>query len=751
MSHCGQYSVERMLALEEYVQRVSFLRVAAVCMLTPLAPLSLVIAAASLPLRHVADGFDVNYMFWIRHFFVVAFAVLSNLMQAKAWLSELPFTIWRVLIITIWSAGFAIAFDVLIAKVWIFPVPFMNLLQSPLIILIPAMITILVLGRQALRDVPDSNYRMRRYFMLIAVQGSLITIYPAYHAFFLLVSTSVQPFLMVLLAVANIGIKNVLAACGGHLEDRLPEVIVFTVDVFSALYSALCMRSNNSFKTVAIVVTLNVFDLILALHGMNRRSQVALANRDKSYRRQKLSTKALGVDVPVKPFKQSLGTLFQTTLQLLKMPGQLDPAELRQICLLSCVEHKLSEANLALLAALAARCVYHNERHATGRHSMAERKSRYSSAAMSGPELGVEHFGVALNNTSYFTQRLRAAVRKLKQIPEAGKRFSVLIGTRLSYSLGIQSDSRNRSSPPTALDVDEESVTDSFDSDTRPSDVAGPLTTSSRRQSQQSGPGTPLSSSLKTASHLGDTLSQGDLFSRQGEKGGRSSILLRTESSQHLNLQNGTGSRIQSAQLGLVTGSQRGSRNLIYHLGSSRRLAEFANLSTNVETSLKLRPLLLSGNPVINDILRGTRKQNTVAVNQTLQLLFNNEYLGLIAYAQCITPTIFIVYMTIMIEMPNRTFYLDKHDVEDPNRLAQRYAVVTVFVALQMAILIALHTFVAVRFGVSTLYQVAFVLETHARLVQGKITTWLLFAVSFTLEHYGVDFSFRFDWIFGNN
>lgn len=46
----------------------------------------------------------------------------------------------------------------------------------------------------------------------------------------------------------------------------------------------------------------------------------------------------------------------------------------------------------------------------------------------------------------------------------------------------------------------------------------------------------------------------------------------------------------------------------------------------------------MPGNPVITDVLKETRKQNTVAVNQTLQLLFNNEYLGLIAYAQCITP-----------------------------------------------------------------------------------------------------------------
>ncbi|KAG6617222.1 uncharacterized protein IUM83_02687 [Phytophthora cinnamomi] len=162
---------------------------------------------------------------------------------------------------------------------------------------------------------------------------------------------------------------------------------------------------------------------------------------------------------------------------------------------------------------------------------------------------------------------------------------------------------------------------------------------------------------------------------------------------------------------------------------------------------LKLRTLLMPGKPMINDVLKETRKQNTVAVNQTLQLLFNDEYLGLIAYAQCITPMIYMGYMAIMEEMPNRIFYLSGEDFNHPEGLAQRVTVIAVFVGLQTGILIGLHFFVATRFGVSTLYQVAFVLETHARLVQSKIATWLLFAVSIMLEHYGADFTFRFEWV----
>ncbi|EEY64811.1 uncharacterized protein PITG_15600 [Phytophthora infestans T30-4] len=432
-----------MLALEEYGQRVSPIRVAAVCVLTPLSPLLLVVVVAYLPLRRAAEGPDANYMFWIRHFIVVGCGILSFLMQAKAWLSELPLTTRRVLGITACSTGITIAFDIVLAKVWVFPVPFMNMIQTPLVLLVCVVSTSLVLGRGVLGDVPDAEFRVNRYFMLTIAQGSLVTIYPAYQALFVAAPRVIQPQLMALLTLVNVAMKNVLAACGAHLEDRLPEVIVFSVDVFNALYSALCMRCTNSLKMVAIVVALNVMDLALALHGMNRRSRVALANRaiqQKRHQEQRLSAKTVGTEAQEEP-EHSLGTLFQATLKLLQLPGQLDPAELRQICLLSCAEHNVSEANKALLAALAARCVYHNDRRPTALRSMAERKSRYSSTAMSGPELGAEYFSMIAKPPSHFTQRLREAARL---IPEAGKRLSVQISARLGNSFGFRVDTTQR-------------------------------------------------------------------------------------------------------------------------------------------------------------------------------------------------------------------------------------------------------------------------------------------------------------------
>ncbi|KAE9185790.1 hypothetical protein PF002_g26067 [Phytophthora fragariae] len=156
----------------------------------------------------------------------------------------------------------------------------------------------------------------------------------------------------------------------------------------------------------------------------------------------------------------------------------------------------------------------------------------------------------------------------------------------------------------------------------------------------------------------------------------------------------------------------------------------------------------MPGSPVISDVLLETRKQNTRAVKQALQLLFNSEYLGLTAYTLFIIPMLYVLYMPILQALPNEVYY-PSHFVlmENADQFLDRMTVITILAFLQLAVLIVLHIFVATRFAVSTIYQIAFVLETHFTLVAGRLLVSFIFAVQSTLLHYGADFSFRFSWI----
>ncbi|RLN87303.1 hypothetical protein BBJ28_00026766, partial [Nothophytophthora sp. Chile5] len=369
VSHCGQYSVERTLALNEYCQRVSPLRVAAVCVFTPLCPLVVVVLAECLPLRPAAEGSAANYVFWIRHSCMLLLMILGVMMQAKAWVPGLPLSGRRILGIAVGCSAVATALDALVAELWVFPIPFMVVLGAPPVVALVMFTTKCVLGRDALHDIPDRAFYLRRYFQLFAAQASLTTIYPAYRAMFLAAPNHIRQLLMVLLPVLDLALKNVLAVCGSHLEDRLPEVIVFTVDVFDALYAVLCMRSANSFVMVGVTATLNALMMALALQGMHRRSGVARANLTIKERRQ----------------SDAMETLVTATLGLLQTPEQLDPSELRSIRLLSGAQHRLSDASATLLDALAARAVYNNDRRTSTTMSMTQLKDRYASATMAGP------------------------------------------------------------------------------------------------------------------------------------------------------------------------------------------------------------------------------------------------------------------------------------------------------------------------------------------------------------------------------
>ncbi|GAB9477265.1 hypothetical protein Gpo141_00014329, partial [Globisporangium polare] len=51
------------------------------------------------------------------------------------------------------------------------------------------------------------------------------------------------------------------------------------------------------------------------------------------------------------------------------------------------------------------------------------------------------------------------------------------------------------------------------------------------------------------------------------------------------------------------------------------------------------------------------------------------------------------------------------------------------------------------KLQVSSIHQLAFVLETQWQLVQSKLIVWVVFSVTTSLDHFGADHSFQFRWL----
>ncbi|KAG2793800.1 hypothetical protein PC112_g23288, partial [Phytophthora cactorum] len=177
--------------------------------------------------------------------------------------------------------------------------------------------------------------------------------------------------------------------------------------------------------------------------------------------------------------------------------------------------------------------------------------------------------------------------------------------------------------------------------------------------------------------------------------------------------------------------------------GSKRSVSIVPKL-THVRVSSSSKPPQKSSSQTAhtkgsNLVFTNHSEKSTKLVLQGLQLLFHCEYLELVEYVECTTPIVYVVYKSILEQLPNVVYY--------PGG-AGSWGIATVVNILVLAMLevtslVFLHHFLQRKFGFSAMHQLAFVLETDFYLVQMNLFAGILFLIPFELEHFGADFSLR--------
>jgi hypothetical protein len=160
VSHCGHYSVERMLALDEYCRNTSLLRVLAVCVMLPLGPLLVIILTECLPLEPAEKGALANYVFWMRHTLMGTMLIACAMVQAKVWIPEISLSLVQVFAVAIGSASVYTCSNVLLAHLWVFPIPFLIVAGAPLllsIMVVASRTRIRLKGSKMARSVVDGS------------------------------------------------------------------------------------------------------------------------------------------------------------------------------------------------------------------------------------------------------------------------------------------------------------------------------------------------------------------------------------------------------------------------------------------------------------------------------------------------------------------------------------------------------------------------------------------------------------------
>lgn len=104
------------------------------------------------------------------------------------------------------------------------------------------------------------------------------------------------------------------------------------------------------------------------------------------------------------------------------------------------------------------------------------------------------------------------------------------------------------------------------------------------------------------------------------------------------------------------------------------------------------------------------------------------------------------IYLALVFHLPNRSYHSQLKDL-DAVTLRSNLLVILLYASLEAFTLVCMVVLLQRKLKISTLRQLAFVLEAQRPEVQAKLILWFVFSLQSMIVHYGVDFTFKFAWL----
>ncbi|KAF4130262.1 hypothetical protein GN958_ATG20677 [Phytophthora infestans] len=127
-------------------------------------------------------------------------------------------------------------------------------------------------------------------------------------------------------------------------------------------------------------------------------------------------------------------------------------------------------------------------------------------------------------------------------------------------------------------------------------------------------------------------------------------------------------------------------------------------------------------------------KQRMEYVQRTAQVLFTTEFIILIEFTEVIIPFIYSSYTIAMFQLPNRVFYPQIREL-DRNTLAQMIGNIAIYGIMELLSFIAMSVLLRRKLGITTLHQLAFVLDRERRMVQSNLFLLICYTIQNSLDH----------------
>lgn len=267
----GQFTIARLEELHQYNDEHTLAHVVGVTLLTPLPCLVVIALVECIPLRPVQDGLAHCGNFWIRNIITLFLATSCFIEQVRFCIRHIPIRGAVVHGISLLGSIATVYTSIGIAHVIGFPLPFaIPLAMPPWMVLVgfPLWLSL----RRTFRQHPDASRLVTKYSVIILCQLSLILVYSLYAAGFANLVAHWQLLFSLALPLIKLVEKNLFARLLLHdAQDLKPEIVVFNVEVFNALFTAICMQQATSIHTSLALIVVDFVQACIALRDLDVR------------------------------------------------------------------------------------------------------------------------------------------------------------------------------------------------------------------------------------------------------------------------------------------------------------------------------------------------------------------------------------------------------------------------------------------------------------------------------------------------
>jgi hypothetical protein len=255
-AYLGRYSIEKMVAFEEYQRLTSPARVFAVIVLTPLPALLTVMLLASIPLQSPLLPATSHAAYFVQSwlsFSVVTFGMLLYMRCALA----LPLTVYshqQCVLISVLTAGANEILVVFVSMLWRFPVPCRGLVGAPSYAVLFLVFHKLILRRK-LRHFQD---RIRGYLPSCLAQVSTFIVFEAVAILFQKSPVWAKTAIVVSYPLLRGVLKRFVRRFSGSLEDISTESTVCVVEIFGSFFQNVFLQSSCSVAVSGFLILVDV-------------------------------------------------------------------------------------------------------------------------------------------------------------------------------------------------------------------------------------------------------------------------------------------------------------------------------------------------------------------------------------------------------------------------------------------------------------------------------------------------------------